>query len=341
MGHKYVDLNPLFESGAFWLEAFTDRGDGKTTYIAKKAFNSWVESGKTAVLCRRFDTEITENFRKDILRKIFTFCPESAKLDAKWKGTKKDGWNLLTSDGESIIFCFPLSRVKNFKSALDYSTHRNIFIDEYCPMDGVTLTDRRRNETEIILELYRTIDRDHYDNFILICGNRINRAPETDLYFGLDINYNVNSLKTYKNGTIAVLVYSDKANTETARASKLGILTEGTRYNDYLTGGMLESFKAPIYHGRKGRQIMNLYDGNKKFSLYATENGIVIDAYKENVNAFTYAIDPQRSGCFPWLRRVPIASDIISNAVAMGEIWYASRTIYDECKIVNNHIYKL
>lgn len=246
--HVYIDLNPLLNTEAIIKEAFTERGDGKTTGLVKTAWNSRFDSGKTAVLCRRFATEMGTSYLDDILNKVKTYCDPSKTQNLRYTGSyKRGGIYLIDKDNKDdfrpIFHLFPLTMAGRMKSGLDYATHKNLYIDEYIPLDQRYIKD----EAIAILELYRTIDRDHFDNYVLICGNLLvsTKAPATDKFFGIDRPYDKNALTLHKGNSIAILTHKNKGNVATLKQSKFGSLIAGTTYQNYAEGGTLDTTYTP------------------------------------------------------------------------------------------------
>ena len=54
----YINLDPLVKRDSIFKMCLSDRGDGKTTELKRLALESFYESGKTAVFCRRFCSEM-------------------------------------------------------------------------------------------------------------------------------------------------------------------------------------------------------------------------------------------------------------------------------------------
>lgn len=322
----YVNFEKLIDSPAFFKEAWTDRGDGKTSLIAKTAFYSWLESGKTAVLCRRTWTCMGPDWRADILGKVLRFAPESREMGLKWGGGKKTGLHLSTEDGRTVFLAFPFTMADAFKSAMDVSTHKNLYLDEYCPLNGQYL----RNETELILEIYRTIDRKTYSNYVLVCGNRliIKNPPATDLFFNIEVNYNKNSLKTYKDGTLAILVHSNRANAQAESLSPLGTLTRGTAYGEYVAGGAFEGRTIPVYGGRLKKPLVSLTDGFVRALVWLVPTGgICLSDVK--LDALTdvpqYTVSPRNTSGIEWCLQSKRLMDFFKRCLLNGAVYFRTK----------------
>lgn len=346
----YIDLNPILSAPAWWKEAFTDRGDGKTSAIVKTAINSRIESGLTATLCRRYGTEMGAQFKDDVLTKVKKFCPEAwEKCDFIWQGSLKKGGLFLVDKSNPAtrpyIHAFPLSMVAKMKSGLDVETHRNLYIDEYIPLDGKYLP----NETEVILELYRTIDRDSlltvdpYLNYVLICGNRIGRAPATDLYFNVDHDYNASALKLYKNDSIAILTYTNKGHSEDVKRSKLADLIAGTPYAGYAAGGVLRGITPQLWARKLPPAAFIVQGTTSRATIYlAPDSGIIIQAGSEyNSPAICLTIDPTDNSGYIWIKRADKLCALLRQAFALGRVYYANKHTAELCIDITTYLSRL
>ena len=342
----YIDLKPLLNSPAWWKEAFTDRGDGKTSALVKTAILSRLESGLTPVFCRRWGTEMGEQFKKDILEKVKKFLPEVWKAhEFVWTGNLKKGGLFLVDkqapNDRPYMHAFPLSMVAKMKSGLDVETHRNLYIDEYVPLDGKYI----KNEPEIILELYRTIDRDKlleanpYLNYVLIAGNRIGRTPATDLYFGVDHNYNTNTLNLYKNNTIAIFTYANKSHVDNVKSSKLAFLVANTPYDNYAQGEQLRPTKPNIWQKKLPDEYVYIKGANGWIKCYIYGGALIFKQVNYNEShdqaRVHLTIDPCDNSGAVWIKRVEGFSSYMRTAFAAGYIYYTdTRTAETHSDIV-------
>ncbi len=331
--HVYIDLNPLINTGALICEAFTERGDGKTTALIKDAYRSWKSTGKTACVCRRFATEMGNSYLNDILEKLKTFCltDEEAENLVCTGSYKKGGVFIKLKDQKALrpIFqLFPLSMAGKLKSGLDYATHRNLYIDEYIPLDGRYLP----NEAEAILELYRTIDRDHDEGYILICGNPIliKRLPATDSYFDVHRNYAKSGLTTHCDNTLAILTHRNRGNVENVKQSRLGKLTAATNYSAYATGGALTHYELPITQARQQgvKKCFYVTDGIDWLKGSLSKDCLILTKTQkneavnpENVNN-VYSIDPTIGGGYKYIFRDERAKQTLRPYFANGQFFF-------------------
>ncbi|MCQ2398874.1 MAG: phage DNA encapsidation protein, partial [Clostridia bacterium] len=166
----------------------SDRSDGKTTNLQTMGIEGFDADGKARVFSRRFSTEITNEFFDEVIKNVNNKNP--ALLEGRdydfVKASKKHCAAMLLqprdSDKKAKCFSFiPITQAGRLKSSLGYETHKDIFFDEYIPLD-----DRyTKNEVTSILEMYKTIDREHYTNRIIICGNKITQANPVFEFFNI------------------------------------------------------------------------------------------------------------------------------------------------------------
>lgn len=278
-----IDLTALCERKSILKMCLSTRGDGKSTWIAKKAVQSFDESGKAAVFCRRFETELSREFFDTFITLIKTAAPDllNRDYDVIMPSKKRAGALLLQpldSDVKKNSVTFvPLSKAARLKSALDWSTHKNLFMDEYIPLDGRYLKD----EATALLELYQTIDRQHYDNFMLICGNKVTQYNPVFEYFGIT-SWTNGKINSYRNGALDAFMWDRKlqAEDETAQ-SVFDALVAGTEYDNYANGAFLDDENALINGQHTRCAVFDVFARNKLFTLYQNEKSVCFGAHKD------------------------------------------------------------
>lgn len=277
----YINLDPLVNRDSIFKMCLAERGPGKTTEMKRLALETFYETGKTAVFCRRFSTEIENaEFLDTFDANIKKAHPELLK-GRKYavKGSKKAGYGFFVSgkgkesvEMKKAISFLPLSMASKKKSAFDYDTHKNIYIDEYIPENGIYL----KNEANIILNLYMTVDRQHNDNYIMICGNKVTRF--NPLFDFFNIERFKTGLNSYQNGALDVLIYRNKGNAETATRSRFGDLVTGTSFEGYNAGDFLESeIDKLISTKHSANAVLKIYAHGDFFAAYVACNALCMD----------------------------------------------------------------
>ena len=307
MFKTYFSAKHVLEKGALINYVLSDRSDGKTFDCKVRALYDYKNYKHITVYVRRFKTELTaslyENFFSDVLGDS---KPEKEKYRKDFKGWEfkgnKRGIMVKLPDTDKwdwIVFFIPLTMSGKLKSQLDSYVQRIFIIDfdEYVPLD-----DRYApNEMTLLLELWKSIDRDRDKLQLIILGNRIVTFTPFFDYFNLKLQITGDKIRLYKNGTLAVQIYSNREHRETRNVSKFNNLVEGTEYEDYNAGGVLKtlnlkvashigcnyfsSFKTEIGEGTiwtNGRQFV--------ISTYKRKDGFMLVDKMYNTGREEYAI---------------------------------------------------
>ena len=332
----YIDLSPLARDKSIFKIAISDRSDGKTTFAERLAVETFDESGKAAVFSRRFGTEFTDLFFDEFAQNLHVYPHVLAGRDFDIvKPSKKRLGALMLPPKDSnkkrvAVTFLPVSMAGRLKSALGYNTHKNVFFDEYIPLDGRYLP----NETEALLELYKTIDRNHFDNYVMLCGNKITRNNPAFQYFG--INTWKKGLNSYKNGALSLLVYSNKGNVQSCEKSAFGDLVRGTSYEEYNAGEFLRSYAELIKAPHSKICLLYIAHRGKLYGVYQSESDVVIDnARRGGMPARCVCVEPQP----PEMRAIWLDTD--TNALHLlqaykyaNRLFFANEMILDELKKV-------
>ena len=332
----YIDLNPLINHPTALVAcAWTDKGDGKTTALICAAWDSVMSCGKIATIARRVSSEMGKSWRSDVLLKLKRF--RKTPDDLEWTGDEKHGFQLVDGAGKVYFFAAPLTRLAKLKSAMDYETHKNLYIDEYVILSGSYLP----REVATILDIYKTIDRNHWESRILVCGNRIGKPPPLDLFFNADVNYNKNGLTTYQNGRYAVLIYSNKHNAALDRLSPFGELVEGTEFESYNSGGMLYEYTPPIYLGKLKRPVFALLNGKDVCTVFYTDTCAVCLVRGIFGAVQCYSVTPETATkSAPWFKKFDGVRQFLSNHAAKGDIFYRSKREAAQLENIAKYIYR-
>lgn len=277
----YINIEEVKgDKHAFFKYITSDRSDGKTTHAVRLAYTTWKETGKIGVMSRRFSGDITNNYCATLLTNL-SKVEQVGELT--FRGSpKKDGVKLY-EDGKPFAVLVPLSRADAIKSSLDVATHKNMYVDEYVPLNGRYI----KGEVEAILEIYRTIDRDTFSNDIYVFSNHITASNPIFSYFQIMPR---NGISRWKNGRFILLQVANKGNREAVATSPLGELTEGTQYFEYATGGTLTPSQNLIQarHSRE-RLPFVIECGGNNFGLYNGNGGLIIAPAERKPNEVLYS----------------------------------------------------
>lgn len=243
MFNTYFSSKPILSKGALFNLVLSDRSDGKTFDSKITALDDFLEHGWVTIYMRRYHTEITSKMYNTFLNEVLS-KPQFAKY-AKYKyKSDKSGVYICTDESDiytQFIHFIPLSKAGKLKSQLDIDNIHKIFFDEYVPLDNVYLPD----EMTLLLEMWKSVDRDRNSTQLICTGNKIRRfLPFLD-FFGLGMSIEKNKLKTYRNGSLAVQIYSNAEHRNHRKSSKFNDLITGTSYEEYDQGGILRDNYIP------------------------------------------------------------------------------------------------
>ena len=193
------------------------------------------------------------------------------------------------------------------KSTLDdyISAIHTINFDEYVPLDGRYIP----NEIDFILELYRSIDRDRDTVQLIILGNRVSPFMPILDYFNISLSIVNSKIRTYRNNTIAVQIYTSTEHVDKRKKSRFAELIDNTDYNAYFYGGILHTLKLKqasitdkdVYFASfisdvgEGSIWSDEY-GRIKISAKQRKDGILITDTLRNTDRETYSITYSRFG---------------------------------------------
>lgn len=250
---RYFSAKPLLSKGALFNLALSDRSDGKTFDIKYRTLEDYLKDKSQHMLIRRWSTEITTSMASTFFNEVFDKKPEMAAAfeGMEFKGTTSGVWlrprvpegEKNTHPWDQIIYLVPLTKAGKLKSNWDVKRIVEIDYDEYAPLDGRYIKD----EMIYLLELYKSIDRDRYTTRLCVFGNKIDPFNPFFSFFGLDLSIDKNKMRTYRNGTLAVQIYSCLEHREHVAASPFNDLVAGTSYEGYNAGSILHASYFPTY----------------------------------------------------------------------------------------------
>lgn len=272
MFRTYYNFNEeLKKYNALTNFVLSDRRDGKTSDIKIRGFINYIDHKGEYVYVRRNDSEFEksmyETFYNDIItlykqgklvcedKRIeklldYDFLHTKSGVYIREKGTKT--WGKLCS-------FIPLSKSGKLKSALAIENIETIEYDEFVPLDGRYL----KNEMQLLMELYKSVDSDRDKTLLNLFGNRIDEFNPFFDYFDIHLGIQKERIKLYKGGTVAVQIYVNEEHREKRKESRFNKMVAGTEYEDYNNGGTLID-----------RQIkIRCTDGAKYFSAFKTQLG--------------------------------------------------------------------
>lgn len=243
MFKTYFSARPILSKKALFNTVLSDRSDGKTFDCKARALEDFEANGDTTIYMRRYDTEITPKMYNTFFND--TLSKDKYKRFNSWQYKySKEGVQISKDDGKTwkqCVYFIPLSMAGKLKSQIDIDHVHTIDFDEYVPLNGVYLKD----EMTLLLEFWKSIDRDRDTTQLIILGNKITTFLPVFDYFNIGTGLVKDKLKLYRNGSLAVQIYSNKEHREQRAKSKFKQLITGTSYEDYDNGGVLEALYIP------------------------------------------------------------------------------------------------
>lgn len=310
---KYFTADYILSRGALINIVLSDRSDGKTVDAKVRILYDYMTYRYIGVYVRRYKTEITKSMRESFFGQVFKINTTDKKIlsirefykNAKFTGNK-DGIKVDLGYGPKwICFFVVLSMSVKLKSTLDdyIPSIKTINFDEYVPLDGRYIP----NEVEFIIELYRSIDRDRDIVQLIILGNRITPFMPVLDYFDLSLSIVNAKIKTYRNDTLAVQIYTSTEHVEKRKKSRFAELVSNTEYETYFYGGILHALKLKqttlndrdIYFASfisdlgEGSIWSDEY-GRIKISTRQRKDGILLTDTLRNTDRETYSITYSR-----------------------------------------------
>ena len=250
----------------------SDRSDGKTFDCKARILEDYEKFGHIGIYVRRWKTEIDQNVYNKFFNETWE-NNENYKRFSEWEfrgsKTKIEVRKSLKDKWDTICYLIPLSVAGRWKSKIQEINRIHVInYDEYIPMDSRYLP----KETTLLLDLWKTIDRDRDELQIIILGNRIVPfCPILD-YFNIDLKIgNKDMVRLYRNDTLAVQIYSNKEHREKRDEGKFRTLIKDTEYDAYDNGDVLYAMDLEL----------KSHEGCDYFCRFKTERGTGTIWYKD------------------------------------------------------------
>ena len=238
MFNTYFEGDYILSKGALLNLVLSDRSDGKTFDCKYRCLRDYKKDKTITIYLRRYKSEITPLMYNSWFDEVLNKPKGKEFKEWKFKGSKRGIQVQVEKDGEwdFIVYFIVLSMSGKLKSQITDIERINVIdYDEFVPLDFRYLKD----EVNILLEFYKSIDRDRDTTQLLILGNKLTPFNPLFDYFGIKLRIEKDKVKLYRNGSFAVQIYSNKEHREERAKSKLNDLIKGTEYEGYSNGGIL------------------------------------------------------------------------------------------------------
>lgn len=215
--HKILTHNALFNY------VIGGRGTGKTFGSLYYVIKKFLRSGKEFIYLRRYDTDLKKKDRlmRDVSTKFdnFEFQVEGQKIQIRKTGIKK--W-------QTAGYVMPLSSADSDKS-VPFNNVDTIIYDEFIKTKG--MQHYIKNEPELLLDFYNTVDRYNDRVRLLALANAVNIVNPHFVYH--NISPREVGISKWKDGTIAVERLHEQKFIDQVDKTRFGQLVKGTAYYDY------------------------------------------------------------------------------------------------------------
>ena len=244
MFKSYFSAKYILSKGALFNYVLSDRSDGKTFDCKARAIEAFETKGTITVYLRRYKTEITEKLYSTFFDELLDKPAYEKYRDWIFKGSKQ-GVQVKRNEEDNwqwIIYFVPLSMSGKMKSQLNVQKIGMIDYDEYIPLDDRYL----HNEMTLLLEFWKSVDRDRDSIQLIVLGNKITPYSPFFDYFNIDMQITGEKVRLYRGGTLAVQIYANKEHRQVRSKSKFSMLVEGTEYEEYNEGGVLNALNLKV-----------------------------------------------------------------------------------------------
>lgn len=281
----FFSLNEQLKYNALTNLVLSDRSDGKTFDIKVRGFLNWLKDGSQFVYLRRWKSEIScdmyETFYNEVIDKakaneIVGDTKINEILNYEFLHAKRGVYIRKKGNKKYSLLCYfmALTMTSKKKSSLDIKHISNIEYDEFIPLDGRYAP----KEMTLLLEFYKSVDRDRDKTLLNIYGNKIDNFNPFFDFFDIHLSIQKEKIRLYKNGTISVQIYANKEHREKRANSRFAEMVKDTQYEDYSKGGILYNQRINIGNGNGCSYFSSFKSQFGEGSIYTSANKIFISS---------------------------------------------------------------
>lgn len=277
MFNEYFSAKSILSKGALFNYILSDRSDGKTFDIKVRALENFINKRKTTIYLRRYKTEFTDELKQCFFDEVLN-VPKYTLLygDYKFRYNKMKIEIYIDNKWQTIVYFIPLTMSAKLKSTLVVKDICEIDFDEYIPLDNRYI----KNEMMLLLEFWKSVDRDRDNTRLIICGNKVTPFSPFFDYFNIPLSITSDKIRTYKNGTIAVQIYSSEEHRDYRKQSRFNDLIKDTSYSDYDNGGILQAINVKIKQRNNALFFMSFKSELGEGSIWFKNECFYISQYK-------------------------------------------------------------
>lgn len=276
MFNTYFSAKYILSKGALFNYVLSDRSDGKTFDCKARALEDFEKDGSITVYMRRYKTEITEKLYTTFFDEVISVKGYERFKSWQFKGTKQGVQVKRGDKWEWIIYFVPLTMSGKLKSQLNVKMIKMIDYDEFVPLD-----DRyAHNEMTLLLEFWKSVDRDRDSIQLIVLGNKITPYSPFFDYFGLDLQITNEKVRLYRGGTLAVQIYANKEHRQVRSKSKFSMLVEGTEYDEYNEGGVLNALNLKVASHVGATYFSSFKTAKGEGTIWTNSRQYIISSYQ-------------------------------------------------------------
>ena len=334
--NTYYSARELLGYGALFNLVLSDRSDGKTFNCKVRALEDYEKYHETTVYVRRYDTEITPKMYNTFFNEVanvpayshyfdkyeFRHSKAGVEIREKNKHTGKEGW-------EWLVYFIPLSKAGKLKSQLDITNIRTIDFDEYMPLDGRYLKD----EMMLLMELWKSIDRDRDRTQCILLGNKINPFCPFFDFFGIELDIEKQRIRTYRNGSVAIQVYVNEEHREVRQESKFTSAIKNTAYEEYDAGGIMNNILNSVQYTTLDKNCIYLCSYLSKYgegSIWKNNEGNLIISDKQRRDGITLTDKVYK------LDRDSVDISISKFKYSLKQYYFTNKILYTSRQAIHN-----
>ena len=334
MFKSYFSSEEIKSYGALTNLTLSDRSDGKTLDIKASGFVSYLKDKSQFVYLRRWKSELScdlyETFYNELIDKVekneYVGYPEVYEIiNYEFLGTKRGVYIRKKGDKNWDLICYfmPLTMTGKKKSSLDITRIKKIEYDEFVPLDSRYIP----NEMHLLIEFYKSVDRDRDTTLLNLYGNRIDNFNPFFDFFDIHLGIEKEKIRLYKNGTIAVQIYMNKEHREERKKSRFNSMIENTSYENYNNGGVLNNALIKIGNTNGCFYFASFKSSLGEGCIFYNEKQIVISSKKRKDGSLI--VDKiYNTGRDEYLVTYGNIPNFIKDRVKRGNIYYDNEKTY-------------
>jgi hypothetical protein len=291
MGKKYYDISKVLSYNSPLTMVVGARGIGKTYAIKKWILNRYVKNGEKFLMLSRHESDFKEMPKEHYfgdLERNGDIPPEIVEMGhIEVFGSNI---NIVGEDGKKIDqigYFVGLATSQKLKKDASIQDYTNVLFDEFLNMEGRYL----KNEVNLLIELYNTIDRDRDVTRMFLLSNYVSAYNPYFIYYDIDGLPPENMVKNIQQFGVCLHNAGSQINVR----SKAHRLINDTTYEQYAfkNVSMKDSNSLIAIRSVNGDFLFNISVLSYKLSVYSGMDGLIYISDKGILeDRTTYILNP-------------------------------------------------